>query len=260
MSLTSGAGIVHLVGAGPGAADLLTVRAVRVLAAAEVVLHDALVEPEVLALAPQARRIAVGKRAGAHSTDQAVICRLLVREAHRGLKVVRLKGGDPMLFGRASEELAALTAAGVHVEIVPGVTSASVAAAEMGASLTERKVARSVVFVTPALAAGETGDDRWLAAACGADSAAIYMAAGRAREIAQALIDAGQADDTPIVLAANAGRPSARRWRATLAEAARGDLDGLACGAPGLLLVGRAFRAAAAETIAPALSPLRAAQ
>ena len=116
-------GTVYLVGAGPGAADLLTVRAARLLAAADVVLHDALIGDDVLALAPHAQKIAVGKRCGAHSTSQRFINKRLVDAARRAKVVVRLKGGDPMLFGRAHEEIEALAAAGIDCEIVPGVTA-----------------------------------------------------------------------------------------------------------------------------------------
>ena len=171
---------------GPGAADLLTVRAVRLLAKADIVFHDALVEPDVLALAPRAEKIAVGKRCGAHSTSQRFINKRLVDAAARHAVVVRLKGGDPMLFGRAQEEIDALAAAGVDVEVVPGVTAALAAAADLNVSLTRRGVARSVAMVTPRVGEGES-PHAWARAAANADTAVIYMGAGQADAIVAAL-------------------------------------------------------------------------
>src|SRR5436190_10519050 len=141
-------GKVYLVGAGPGAADLLTLRAARLLATADVVFYDALVPQEILALATRAKRIAVGKRAGCLSTDQRFINRALVEAGLRHDCVVRLKGGDPMLFGRAQEEIEALAAAAVPVEVIPGVTSALAVSASLGTSLTRRGLSRSVIFAT----------------------------------------------------------------------------------------------------------------
>ena len=139
-------GTVYLVGAGPGAADLLTLRAARLLEAADIVFHDALVGREILALARRAELVAVGKRCGAHSSAQAFINKRLVDAARRHTTVVRLKGGDPLLFGRAQEEIDALRAAGVPCEIVPGISAAFASAAELGVSLTERGVSRSVAM------------------------------------------------------------------------------------------------------------------
>src|SRR5690349_18898774 len=139
-------GTVYLVGAGPGAPDLLTVRAARLLARADIVFHDALVHPDTLALAARAEKVAVGKRCGRHSTAQRFINKRLADAARLHRIVVRLKGGDPMLFGRAHEELSYLRAHGVQVEVVPGVTAALAAAAEMRISLTRRGAARSVTF------------------------------------------------------------------------------------------------------------------
>ncbi len=139
-------GKVYLVGAGPGAPDLLTLRAAEILKRADVVFHDALVHPRTLELAARARKFAVGKRSGRHSTAQKFINKRLV-DAARGHKiVVRLKGGDPTLFGRVQEEIDALRAAGIDFEIVPGVTAATAASAELGVSLTRRGFARHVVF------------------------------------------------------------------------------------------------------------------
>ena len=141
-------GKVYLVGAGPGAPDLLTLRAARLLASADIVLHDALVHPETLALAHRARFIDVGKRYGKVSTEQRFINRALVEAARTHDVVVRLKGGDPMLFGRAQEELDALADAGIECEVVPGVTAALAAAATLQVSLTRRGVSRNVAFLT----------------------------------------------------------------------------------------------------------------
>src|SRR5215831_7455163 len=142
--LGSGMGKVYLVGAGPGAPDLLTLRAARLLEAADIVLHDALVHPETLALARRARFIDVGKRYGKVSTEQRFINRALIEAARTHDIVVRLKGGDPMLFGRAQEEIDALEAAGIECEVVPGVTAALAAAATLRTSLTRRGIARTV--------------------------------------------------------------------------------------------------------------------
>src|SRR5215831_4657685 len=136
-------GTVYIVGAGPGAPDLLTLRAAKLLEQANIVFHDALVHPDTIALAAQAEKIAVGKRCGKHSTAQRFINKRLVDAASRYAVVVRLKGGDPMLFGRAQEEIAALESAGIRYEVVPGVTAALAASAELGISLTQRGVARS---------------------------------------------------------------------------------------------------------------------
>src|SRR5829696_5041385 len=136
-------GKVFLVGAGPGAPDLLTLRAARLLESADVVFYDALVHPETIALAANAERVAVGKRCGKHSTAQRFINKRLIDAARRNAVVVRLKGGDPMLFGRAQEEIDALEAAGVPYEVVPGITAALAVSAELGISLTRRGLARS---------------------------------------------------------------------------------------------------------------------
>src|SRR5207245_1350377 len=169
-------GRVYLVGAGPGAPDLLTLRAAEILKRAELVFHDALVHPQTLALAAHARKILVGKRSGRHSTAQSFINKRLVDAARKHAVVVRLKGGDPLLFGRAQEEIDALRKAGIDFEIVPGVTAATAAGAELGVSLTRRGLARHVAFVTPRAGRGEREDD--LAARVrGADTAVSYMGA-----------------------------------------------------------------------------------
>lgn len=221
-------GKVYLVGAGPGAADLLTLRAARLLAAADVVLHDALVGEDVLALAPQARKIAVGKRCGKHSTAQRFINRMLIAAARSHPIVVRLKGGDPMLFGRAQEEIDALRAANIEFEVVPGVTAALAASADLKVSLTRRGLARSVTFLTPRHGADEQEGD-WLRAAVSADTSVIYMGAGQSAQIAKTLIEAGKPGDTPVAIVENASLPEMRQWHTTLAalrEFDSGELTG----------------------------------
>ena len=164
-------GTVYLVGAGPGASDLLTVRAARLLGEADVVFHDALIAEDVLRLAAAAKKTPVGKRCGRHSTAQHFINKRLADAARSHRVVVRLKGGDPMLFGRAYEEIAYLTSRGVRVEVVPGVTAALAASADLAISLTRRGAARSVALVTPRVAKGER-ESRWVASVLGADTAA----------------------------------------------------------------------------------------
>lgn len=238
-------GTVYLVGAGPGAADLLTLRAARLLSEADIVLHDALVDPATLAMATNARLLNVGKRAHRPSTDQVFVNRLLVRSAQRYKTVVRLKGGDPMLFGRAAEEIDACRAANVAVEIVPGVSAGFAAAADIFASLTHRKVARSVVFVTPAVAKGLDADDHWADAAAAADSAVIYMGKSAAARVRDALGARGVPLSRPAVLVESASLGNGRALGGVLAELA--ELAGAAGDGPALLLIGDAFARAAAE-------------
>jgi len=230
--------LVYLVGAGPGAPDLLTVRAARLLAEADIVFHDALISDEILSLAAKAEKVAVGKRCGRHSTAQHFINKRLLDAARRYRVVVRLKGGDPMLFGRAHEEISFLTSHSVKVEIVPGVTAALAASAELGISLSRRGLARSVTFVTPRVGAGERPSS-WVKAAAAADTAAIYMGAGEGPAIAAALIAAGKPRSTPIALVENASLPEARVSYGTLADLPR------LSGGPVLILVGEVYREAA---------------
>ncbi|HEX4984918.1 MAG TPA: uroporphyrinogen-III C-methyltransferase [Burkholderiales bacterium] len=253
-------GKVYLVGAGPGAADLITVRGASLLARAGIVFHDALVQPEMLALAPQAKLVAVGKRCRRISTDQRFINRALVEAAARHEVVVRLKGGDPMLFGRAQEEISALAAAGVQCEVVPGVTAALAAGAQVGVSLTRRGVSRSVVFVTPRIAEGEDPSG-WAGAVASADTAALYMGAGQAQAIAHALLGQGLSPSTPVVLVANASLPDARQVRTALGALSRTGPE--AAAGPALLMIGEVFAglpAEAVDTVAdgPHLPPLAA--
>lgn len=238
--------IVHLVGAGPGAPDLLTLRAARLLARADIVFHDALVPEGVLALCARAIRIRVGKRSGRYSTAQAFINKQLVDAAHKYKVVVRLKGGDPMLFGRAHEEISHLKEKNIRCEIVSGVTSALAATAELGVSLTARGLARSVAFLTTRAAKGERPNG-WLKVALAADTVVIYMGAGEAEAIAGALIGAGKSPATPVAIVERASLPGARNLSGTLVE-----LPALAarCGdGPVAILMGEVYRDAAASQI-----------
>jgi len=212
-------GKVYLIGAGPGAADLITVRGAKLLAQADVVLHDALVEPELLELCPQAKCIAVGKRCGKLSTSQRFINKRLVDAAYQHTTVVRLKGGDPMLFGRADEELAALEDAGIAYEIIPGITAAQAGAASLGRSLTLRGVARSIAFVTHAKAKADEAQESPLAQPS-ADTLVYYMARAHAVEIAQNLINSGRKGSTPVHLLESISTSRERTWSMTLDELA----------------------------------------
>jgi uroporphyrin-III C-methyltransferase len=233
-------GKVYLIGAGPGAPDLITVRGAEILRRADIVFHDALVHPDTLAHAARAEKIAVGKRCGGRSTAQRFINKRLVDAAHRHAVVVRLKGGDPMLFGRAQEEIDALKAAGVAFEIVPGVTAALAASAELGISLTRRGVSRSVTLVTPRVGEHE-GESQWVQSVLAADSAVLYMAAGQADHIATALQAVGLSADTPVIVVENASLPNLRRIDTTLAKLAAAAPPGTITG-PALILLGDIFQ------------------
>ena len=228
---------VYLVGAGPGAPDLLTLRAARLLAEADIVFYDALVHPDSVALAVNARKVAVGKRAGQVSTDQRFINRQLVEAARHYQKIVRLKGGDPMIFGRAQEEIDALNAADIAFEVVPGITAALAASASLGISLTRRGVARTVSFATPRIGPDEVESD-WLASAAAADSTVLYMAAGQAPQIAAALINAGKTVSTPVAIVENASLENEQRIFTTLAGLTASTLK---LAGPAVLCVGDVF-------------------
>jgi uroporphyrin-III C-methyltransferase len=227
-------GKVYLIGAGPGAQDLITLRGARLLAAADVVLHDALVTPEMLELCPQAEKIAVGKRCGQLSTAQQFINKQLVDNARKHAIVVRLKGGDPMLFGRADEELRALEEAGIDVEVVPGITTALAAAAATRQPLTKRGVSRSVAFFTSSTAPELDG----LVTTPNTDTLVQYMGGREAIATAQALLAQGRAGTMPVVVIENVSRPDQRVLRLTLADLARG-LD--AAHGPVLVMIGNAL-------------------
>ena len=245
-----GQGFVWLVGAGPGAADLLTLRARRVLAQADVVVHDGLIEPEVLDVVRRdARRIDVGKRKGRANASQAEINAILIAEAKAGHRTVRLKAGDPMVYGRAGEELAALREAGIAHAVVPGITAALGAAADTATPLTHRAHASALVFATGHVAQGghaAPGADGldwagldWAALARSDATISLYMARSVADEVANALISHGLSPDTPVAAVENACRPHQRRFFGRLdrlpALAGRGDVTG-----PVVIFVGRA--------------------
>jgi uroporphyrin-III C-methyltransferase/precorrin-2 dehydrogenase/sirohydrochlorin ferrochelatase len=215
-------GRATLVGAGPGDPDLLTLKALRALSRADVVLYDRLVDPRVLDLARRdARRIDVGKRCGRHAMSQAAINALLVREVTAGAHVVRLKGGDPFVFGRGGEELAALRAAGAAVEVVPGVTAALAAAARLGVPLTHRGVARGLHLITAHGAEEERLPAHdWRALAESGGTLAVYMGARTLPRVAAALLEAGMAAQTPAIAVENATLVEERRIAAPLADIA----------------------------------------
>ncbi|MCU4158564.1 uroporphyrinogen-III C-methyltransferase [Acidiphilium sp. AL] len=244
---------VVLAGAGPGDPELLTVKALRAIEAAEVILHDALVEQRILALAPTARLVNVGKRCGHHAMKQHEINASLIAEAMNGARVLRLKGGDPMIFGRASEEIAALRAADIEVVVIPGITAASAAASSIQASLTSRDVARSVIFITGHGSDGSLPEQDWPALARMRSSFAFYMGARHARAIAERLIDAGLDPATPGVIVTNISRPDERYRNGRLIDLA----DGIAAEdltSPALILIGAAFDAAFAVQPARSLT------
>jgi len=241
-------GKVYLVGAGPGALDLLTLRAARLLAEADCVFHDALIHPDMLALAPHARLVSVGKRSGGPSTAQQVIDQQLVDSARHYQRIVRLKGGDPMLFGRAQEEIDALTAAGIEFEVVPGVTAASGAAAELQCPLTRRKVGRTLLLATPRVAKGAP-DSEWVRAVLASDSAALYMAGDGLAWVAEQLMAGGADPETPTVVIEDATLPTQRSDAQTLADLRACPPRGH--GGPRLLLIGSAV----ADVPRPARAP-----
>jgi uroporphyrin-III C-methyltransferase len=229
-------GKVYLIGAGPGAQDLMTLRGARLLGQADVVLHDALVTPEMLELCPQALKIPVGKRCGQVSTAQDFIDKLLVDNARKYALVVRLKGGDPMLFGRADEELRALEEAGIEVEVVPGITTALAAAAATLQPLTKRGVARSVAFFTSSTAPTHPGQ----LAIPDCDTLVQYMGGREAILTAQRLLELGRRADTPVLVIENCSRADQRVLRLDLNALAQGlgDTRG-----PVLVMIGEAMSA-----------------
>jgi uroporphyrin-III C-methyltransferase len=209
-------GTIFLVGAGPGPADLLTLRAARLIERAQVIVHDGLVGPNVLALArPDARLISVAKQRARHTLPQEQINALLVREALAGHDVVRLKGGDPFIFGRGGEEAEAAQAAGVRVEIVPGISAANGAAAASGIPLTHRDAASIVSFV-----AGQCkglSEQNWAGLAGKGRTLVIYMGVSTAAAISEKLMSDGLAPEMPLALIENAARPEMRVLRGMLA-------------------------------------------
>lgn len=226
------------VGAGPGAADLITLRGAERLANADVVLFDALTDPALRAHAPHARWIDVGKRGFSDSTQQATINQLLLQFAGAGARVVRLKGGDPSIFGRLEEELLALTAAGIACEVVPGVTAVSAAAAESRRPLTRRGNGRSVRLATAVTAAATTVGRSEPAPSPGpaADTEVYYMAGRQIDALSRRLVCAGWPAETPALVSSRAGWPDALHSEHTLATVATG--SHLHAGRPTVLTVG----------------------
>lgn len=221
---------VVFIGAGPGAADLITVRGAQRLAAAEIVLFDALTDPALRRIAPDARWIDVGKRGFCDSTRQVAINALLVRYAQRGYAVVRLKGGDPSVFGRLDEELTALAEAGIAAEVVPGVTAAIAAAAQTQRPLTRRGSGRSVSLTTAMTRSGN------LHASRNADTEVFYMAGRQLGALGTRLRNAGWPPDTPVVVVSRAGWPDQLASDHPLAELAEAAM--LHAGRPTVVTVG----------------------
>ncbi|MEP9400429.1 uroporphyrinogen-III C-methyltransferase [Sphingomonas sp. VNH70] len=245
------AGSVWLVGAGPGDPDLLTAKAARLIAAADIVFHDALVGPGVLDLIPPGtERASVGKRSGRHSKDQGTIDALIVAAALAGRRVVRLKGGDPAIFGRTAEEVTACAAAGVPVRICPGITAASAAVAAAGTGLTLRGRARRLTMVTAHVQAGGVLDLDWQALAAADTTLAVYMGRAAAATVAQQLIAAGRTADTPVLVVVNASLPDERIIRGRLASLAF-LVEAISADDPAVLIVG-AVAEATARRDAPA--------
>ncbi|MFA7596213.1 MAG: uroporphyrinogen-III C-methyltransferase [Novosphingobium sp.] len=236
------AGTVWLVGAGPGDPELLTRKAERLIRAGSVIFHDALVGPGILELvARSAKLVPVGKRSGRHSRDQKTIDAMIVEAALAGERVVRLKGGDPAIFARAAEEMNACRKAGVPVCICPGVTAASAAAADLGASLTLRGLARKLVFVTAHARAGDELNLDWGSLADPEATLAVYMGKAAASTVSARLIAAGLPRHTPVALVENASLDNSRHFVTRLdllPIAARSALGN----GPALILIGAGLR------------------
>lgn len=247
-------GRVTLVGAGPGDSELLTLKAVRALQSADVILFDDLVSEEVLELARrEAKRMLVGKRGQRESCAQSDINALMVKLAKQGKRVVRLKSGDPMIFGRAGEEIAELRSHGIAVDVVPGITSALAMASSLGLSLTHRDCAQSVRFVTGHARSGELSDDLdWRGLADPATTLVFYMGARTAPLIAARLLEYGLDQATPVVVATGVSRASQSIWRGTLTELCAGTFT-IDRTLPVLIGVGQAFAEQARDA---ALVPL----
>jgi uroporphyrin-III C-methyltransferase len=242
-------GQVLLVGAGPGDPDLLTLRAARALGAADVVLHDRLVSDAILVLAPQAELIETGKAPGLKGWTQDAINAEIIAQARRGRSVVRLKSGDPLIFGRADEEMDALDAAGIEYAIVPGITAAIAAAASSKASLTRRGRNAALRFMTGQDVKGFAEQD-WRALARD-PAAAIYMGVAAAHFVQGRLMVHGAAPGTPVTVVENASRPEERRLATTLGRLAQ-DMAAANVTGPAVILLGLAPRAEALRMPVPA--------
>ena len=238
-----GGGVVHIVGAGPGDPELLTLKALRVINDADVVYYDALVSEGVMELVRRdADRIYVGKRKAAHSVPQEQIHARLVADAHAGKRVVRLKGGDPFVFGRGGEELEALEAAGVTTAVVPGISSALGCAASAGVPLTHRDHAPAVTFVTGHAKHGEPDLD-WPALARVNQTVVVFMGVGAAPKITARLIEAGRAPSTPVAVIENGTLPQEKVVTGTLSSIA-GVMAAAGIVGPALIIIGEVAGAA----------------
>ena len=229
-------GLVSLVGAGPGDPELLTLRAVDRLSRADLVLYDALVDRAALRHAPHARWAYVGKRAGRHSIEQETIERVMIRRARRGERVVRLKSGDPFVFGRGGEEALALAAAGVPCEVIPGVSAAVAGPALAGIPVTHRGLATAFVVVSGHAEDAYAPVLRSLAPQ--AATVVVLMGLGKRADIAALLLSRGWPGRTPAAVLLSASTPSAHTWRGTLAGLGACDLPDLHPDSPGILAVG----------------------
>lgn len=246
----SSLGEVFLVGAGPGAVDLLTLRAARLIETADALLYDALTGTEILAMAPRGCVcIQTGKRGDRPSMRQETINKLMLRLARRGLKVVRLKGGDPSIFGRVQEEREFLERYGVRVDVVPGITAVSAAAAQFSFPLTYREMARRITLATGRLAGGGVADCAPTEMADPQSTLALYMASSVAQDSARQLIAAGRASSTPVLIAESVSLPEARTTLRTLGDLA-GGADLHLSGGPVLLIIGE-VAAFANESLSP---------
>ncbi len=231
-------GKVYLIGAGPGDPDLLTIRALRAIQGADVVVYDRLVSPEIMALVPkEARLIDVGKMPKCHKVPQDAINALLVELAGQGLQVARLKGGDPMIFGRGSEEAAVLREAGVAVQYVPGITAAQGAASSTGVPLTHRGLATGVRYVTGHRAKDATLDLDWASLASEETTLVVYMGAANIAEIATELMRHGLPQSLPVMAVAGATTPRETRLVSTL-DAIGHDVASADLAAPVLFVIG----------------------
>jgi len=248
MSNPNKLGKVYLVGAGPGASDLITVRGANLLAKTDIVFHDALVDLSMLDLCPQAIKEPVGKRCSKLSSAQHFINKKLVDAAQKYQIIVRLKGGDPMIFGRADEEIHALKKAGVEVEVVPGITAALAGAAAIQQSLTLRGVSRSIAFITLAQGiktSSNIKDQPQLFQNPQADTLVYYMGRRDAANIAKLLIDnsSHHTTNTPAIILEAVSTKNERHWYSTLGELAKGKAnDWFDTASPALIMMGEALR------------------
>ncbi len=244
-------GCVYLVGAGPGDPDLLTLKAVRLLEEADVVVYDRLVSDRILEMIPPGTaRIYVGKASGRHSLPQDEINHLLIRLVRAGHRIVRLKGGDPFIFGRGSEEALELARLGLPYEVVPGVTAASACAASIGVPLTHRGLATGVRFVTGHPRKDQPLDLDWTGMADSETTLVLYMGLANLAEISSKLIEAGLDPETPAVAIADGTTERQRQCFATLATLMR-EVDDAGLEAPVLIIIGQVVQVAAWLGIAP---------